>query len=214
MRPEHFLTALAFLLAAVAIYSVLHGYALFDYFKPMTTVAIITLAAWREPFTAFGKWIISGLLFGLLGDIFLLREAYFVYGLGAFLVTHTCFTTAIAKCFGNPRRPEVGLGLLAFGALYYYLLWPNLGELALPVAVYFWVILLMAYYAFGHYRRRPDGLRRLLALAALLFVISDGLIGYNKFVAPVPGAQLLILATYWLSVGGFAWAVVRERNRR
>ena len=212
MRPEHFLTVLALLLAAVAIYSVTHGYAIFDYFKPMTTVAIITLAAWRGPFTAFGKWIIAGLLFGLLGDIFLLSEAYFVYGLGAFLVTHACFTVAIAQRFGNPRRPEIGLSLLAFGALYYFLLWENLGALALPVAVYFGVILLMAYFAFGHYRRRPDRLRRLLAFAALLFVVSDGLIGYNKFLAPVPGAQLLILGTYWLSVGGFAWAVVWERS--
>ena len=212
MRPEHFLTVLALLLAAVAIYSVTHGYAIFDYFKPMTTVAIITLAAWRGPFTSFGKWMITGLLFGLLGDIFLLRETYFVYGLGAFLVTHACFTVAIAQRFGNPRRPEVGLSLLAFGALYYFLLWENLGELALPVAVYFGVILLMVYFAIGHYRRRPDRLRRLLALAALLFVVSDGLIGYNKFVAPVSGAQLLILGTYWLSVGGFAWAVVWERS--
>ena len=209
MEARPLLSVLIALLAGAAIYVRWHGYASFDVLKPMTTVAIITLAAWRHSSANYHRWLLAGLLFALLGDIFLLRESLFLYGLGAFLMTHLCFSLAILRRSGPPNRFGVAAGLGLFGLLYYGLLYPGTGPLWAPAALYFSVILGMAYLALGHYVRRPTAFTRLLALAALLFLFSDALIGYTRFVRPLANAELLILASYWGSIYLFAQSAAK-----
>ena len=41
-------------------------------------------------------------------------------------------------------------------------------------------------------------------MGALLFVLSDSLIGVNRFVSPFAGANIAIMLTYWLGQLGIA----------
>jgi uncharacterized membrane protein YhhN len=47
----------------------------------------------------------------------------------------------------------------------------------------------------------------LVAIGACCFMLSDGLLAYNRFVQPLPAAQLAVLGSYyaaqWLIVGGW-----------
>ena len=66
-----------------------------------------------------------------------------------------------------------------------------------PVALYVGVIALMAAQAIG----RATALRNRgavgLALGAGFFMLSDALLAVNRFVTPLPMAQLGVLATYY-----------------
>ena len=69
-----------------------------------------------------------------------------------------------------------------------------------PVAVYMAVISLMVVMAFG--TAVP------IAIAgAVLFYASDGILGWNKFVEPVPHGRLAVMTTYHLGQIGLVLAL-------
>jgi alkenylglycerophosphocholine/alkenylglycerophosphoethanolamine hydrolase len=59
------------------------------------------------------------------------------------------------------------------------------------VAVYVLAILTMAWLG--------AGVNVVAGLGAALFVTSDGMLAYDKFVRQFPSARLLVLTTYWLA---------------
>ena len=52
----------------------------------------------------------------------------------------------------------------------------------------------------------------LAAIGAVLFVISDSLIGINRFVAPFDAARYAIIVTYWLGQFGIAASAFQRRG--
>jgi uncharacterized membrane protein YhhN len=42
---------------------------------------------------------------------------------------------------------------------------------------------------------------------AILFTVSDGVLAWNRFRSPLPGAQALVLGTYWPAQWLIAWSV-------
>jgi uncharacterized membrane protein YhhN len=155
-------------------------------------------------------------LFGLLaacaGDTFLmlqgLQSSLFLAGLGSFLLTHVAYTWLFSLTAGFRqgllvRQPLSGLPLVFYWIILMLLLWPGLpAALAAPVAVYGLVITAMALSA---YHLRPLLSKRIyqpLIVGALLFLISDSLIGLSRFrpdIGPIWQPGLLIMATY---IGG------------
>src|SRR4029453_11397543 len=102
-------------------------------------------------------------------------ERLFVPGLASFLATHVLY--AIVFVLSTRTSPaSLTLGRRAtlviiptFAAVYSAVLWPNLGELAIPVVLYIGAIVVMAMLSL-----------RVLAIdvpiGAVLFMISDSLI--------------------------------------
>ncbi len=77
----------------------------------------------------------------------------------------------------------------------YWLLYPGLGNMAHPVLIYIIVILTMCWRAFA---QTDFNKYAVYALAgALLFVVSDSLIAFNKFYVELEFARYLIMLTYW-----------------
>ena len=158
------------------------------------------------------QWLLSGALaFSTLGDVFLDLGGMFVAGLGAFLLAHLLYATLFVR---NGRRPvrlnanqHISLTALLFFSLALTMwLWPGLGPLAVPVACYIGAIMLMVAAAIlGRFRQSW------LVCGALLFLISDALIGINKFKMPVPGRDHLVWATYYLGQCGIALGFLREQ---
>lgn len=186
-------------------------------------VPVIALVFWLRaaPPGTYRRWISIGLLFGLGGDILLdipqqHLASQFVLGLGSFLIGHLAYMRAYLS---DTRRPAP-LGLLFAAVCGGCMLVTlnssptGLGPLLLPVAFYALVISCMLWRAIA--RLGEAGIPRDSALlsagGALLFVISDGLIGINRFVQPFEEARYAIIITYWLGQFGIAASAMR-RNR-
>ena len=84
-------------------------------------------------------------LFFFLGDIFLLLETFFIYGLVSFLIAHLIFLFAFIKRQGWQWRPKIILVLLPIAAAIFIFISKDLGDLYIPVMIYLIVILLMSW---------------------------------------------------------------------
>lgn len=121
-------------------------------------------------------------------------EVAFLGGLALFLVGHL---GRIAS-FTADRRELAPLRALPFAAVAIgasALLLPTAGDLAVPIALYALAICAMGWRAAA----RVDGGRLgWLGLAgAVLYATSDSLLAVNRFLSPLPAADLLVMSTYW-----------------
>jgi uncharacterized membrane protein YhhN len=167
--------------------------------KPMIMAGLIGFYIFTEKNQ--NNIFITGLIFALLGDCFLLfgTPDMFMIGLMCFLIMQICYTFAFNSKRRIPKTKDyfvpviigvVGLSILSF-------LWSGLGELKWAVTLYTCAIVAMAIFA---YLRHPK-LRgyNILFTGVILFIISDGLLGYNKFGGEFPYAQFAVMLTYMIA---------------
>jgi uncharacterized membrane protein YhhN len=172
----------------------------FIVFKPLTTLLVI-LAALAAPAPlppAYKMFILAGLAFSLAGDVALLfPERGFVPGLAAFLAAQVLYILAFRPAPGRPLSVGLLLPFMIYGLLMFGLLAPGLGGLKFPVFVYVAAITIMVWLAAGRFIN-AGGLKPLLAFAgAMLFLVSDSILAYDRFAGRIPSAQALILGTYY-----------------
>lgn len=170
--------------------------------KALTTSLIIALSVIlnQESDSTYGWIITGGLFFCLIGDVLLLKESWFVFGLGSFLIAHLLFIYAFANLQGFQFNPIV-LGILLFvGGLYYKFLSKGLNELAVPVAIYILAIVAMDWQAISLAVTMKQDTFVLIGIGSVLFTFSDGVIAYSKFKYDFKLAEVLILSTYWLAI--------------
>jgi uncharacterized membrane protein YhhN len=173
---------------------------LFHVSKPLTTVLVITVALIaRTPVpAAYKTLILAGLLCSLLGDIALMfPEKWFKAGLVSFLAAHVFYILAFKPGPGRPISAGMLVPFIIFGLLMFRILAPSLGPLKFPVLVYMAAITVMAGLAAGRFVD-GGGTRPLLAFAgAVLFLISDSVLAYDRFAKKLGPAQAIILGTYF-----------------
>lgn len=165
--------------------------------KPLTTV-LIALGALLVDGGVYRWLVFAGLAFSLAGDIFLmLPHDRFRQGLASFLVAHLFFIAAFAQGLTWTWPPaSVVLVLAVLWAVFMLVLLPGARGQRVPVAVYGLVLLLMAAAAFAR-AGLLGGLAWFAIAGALLFVLSDTVIGVNRFVRPFRAAEGIILGTYF-----------------
>ncbi len=173
---------------------------LFHVSKPLTTALVITVALIAETPVppAYKTLIVAGLLFSLAGDIALmLPEKWFTAGLVSFLAAHALYILAFKPGPGHPISAGIFIPFIIFGLLMFRILAPSLGPMKFPVLVYIAAITAMAGLAAGRFVDR-GGTRPLLAFAgAVLFLISDSVLAYDRFAKKLGPAQAIILGTYF-----------------
>ncbi|MDH1869956.1 lysoplasmalogenase, partial [Ectopseudomonas oleovorans] len=178
-------------------------------------IPVIALLLWlrQAPAGTYRRWICIGLVFSLAGDILLDWPGdLFVFGLGAFLIGHLAYLRAYVSDSRLPALPALLLALIAGGAMFAILASSGLGELLIPVACYATAISLMLWRALariGHPDLQP-GSTWLAAVGAVLFVLSDSLIGIDRFVTSFDAAPYAIILTYWLGQWGIAASAFRR----
>lgn len=176
-------------------------------FKPLTMVfALVLVAASAYSPSARGQFnpktlllLAAALAGSLAGDVFLMFQGFFIPGLVSFLVAHL-FYVALFKS-GQAWFPHRGAlaATLGIGVAMYAFLWAGGLPPALraPVAAYVLVIALMAAQAIGRATVLRDAPSLLVAVGAGFFMLSDSLLATNRFVMPLPMAQVWVLATYY-----------------
>jgi uncharacterized membrane protein YhhN len=195
------LSACVLLSAVLTIWSDAKGRRrLFHISKPLTMVLVITVALIAETPVppAYKTLILAGLLCSLAGDIALMfPEKWFTAGLVSFLAAHIFYILAFKPGPGHPLSPGMFVPFLIFGLLMFRILAPSLGPMKFPVLVYIAAITAMAGLAAGRFIDR-GGTRPLLAFAgAVLFLISDSVLAYDRFAKKLSPAQAIILGTYF-----------------
>ncbi|NLV74952.1 MAG: lysoplasmalogenase [Chloroflexi bacterium] len=187
------------LCAAPAIYSSMQGMLRLHLLtKPLTTILIIVLAA-SLPATQpapYRALILAGLVFSLAGDIFLmLPRGLFTAGLAAFFIAHLCYIAAFW------RLPLQALWALPVYALYVVVLmrslWRRIGVLTGAVLGYAVIISLMSWLAWSRYVALPSQAALLAGIGSLLFIASDSILAYDRFVGMAGNQSLGILVTYY-----------------
>ena len=149
-------------------------------------------------------------------------DLLFLLGLGAFLAAHwlyiQAFASHLAACRQQAALPADPLSLPlaaacgAYAASFFQLLRSS-GDMAPalqpPVAFYAFSIGTMLWFALRVFRApsapggsnsssKSGGVRSGVALVgALLFVVSDSVLGYNKFVAPLAHQKVAVMVTYY-----------------
>lgn len=180
-------------------------------------IPVIALLLWlrQAPAGTYRRWIGIGLVFSLAGDILLDWPGdLFVFGLGAFLLSHLAYLRAYCSDSRQPALPALLLALIAGGAMFAILASSGLGELLIPVACYATAISLMLWRALarlGHPQLQPRS-TWLAAGGAALFVLSDSLIGIDRFVASFDAAPYAIILTYWLGQWGITASAFQRSN--
>ncbi|TCP70476.1 lysoplasmalogenase [Baia soyae] len=146
---------------------------------------------------SFGYYLLAGLLFSALGDLFLLNhEKHFLKGLASFFIAHVVYVVGFLAIPTN-QTSFIFLGILLLIALLYMgflrgIIMEAHSSVAflLAVCAYILMITAMVYTAWltGQYW---------LIVGSLLFYLSDFTLSWNKFVRPFKRADVVIMVTYY-----------------
>jgi uncharacterized membrane protein YhhN len=192
-----------FTLAGIFIAQELHASTWVHLLKPTTSILFV-LAAWSGGLhEKFAKLIFTGLIFGLLGDTILMfgTQVSFILGIGAFLLGHVLYTVAFTRISSiRSLKWRSGIWIVLASAGAFFWLRPKLGAMQIPVAAYVVVISLMVWSAWAAASSSsiPEKMRRLIAVGATLFYLSDFIVAKNSFIGGGFFSNAFALAIYYI----------------
>jgi uncharacterized membrane protein YhhN len=146
--------------------------------------------------------VLGGLFFSLLGDVFLMFSGGFLFGLGAFLIAHLCYISALildnqGLIFTKRDRLIAVFGVFAYGIVFLSTVLPKVASsLQIPILAYGLTILTMLLTALNRWKSVGGTSFQWVFVGAILFVLSDSLIAINRFVQPFPMSSIAIMLTY------------------
>ena len=179
--------------------------------KPAASLCFVLLAlACGAGESAYGIWILIGLVLCMAGDILLIPvgEKTFLAGMGAFAAGHAAYVVAFLS--GGPHPTPIFLAgavaMIFFAVFSLRWLWPHLGAFRGPVAGYTAIIAIMVATSFLAAPPARPSPSLLVIAGAIGFAVSDLAVARDKFVAPgfinrawgLPlyyGAQLMLAAS-------------------
>jgi len=166
----------------------------------------------RKSYTSFHRLMMIGLFFSWLGDVLLQfandnvdlyfdSESYFLFGLAAFLGTQVFYFLAFIRPKGAnlifSKRIYQLVMVLGYGFLLLWFLYNKIPvDMRLPVIVYAIVIHAMLAAALNRYGKVNGVSYMLIALGALMFVLSDSMIAVTKFHQKIDFARIIIMISY------------------
>jgi uncharacterized membrane protein YhhN len=185
-----------FILLAVEIYfSTSHQNSLVKVTKPLLMPMLMLMAF---QLNIKDKYLYIALFFSLLGDVFLMfgGELYFMVGLGFFLLAHVFYIFLFKSQF---KFSLLKAAPFAASTLTYFLFIKRGIDqnLLIPVSVYCLVITLMG--IFAACRKTNNLSYTFVLIGSIFFIISDSLIAFNKFYAPLPASSFWVMSTYGLA---------------
>ncbi len=203
----YFIIIISFLIVLTIFAKQIGKQKLFFVAKPLTMLFIIAipLLELREEYSVYAYLIMTGLIFSLLGDLYLLfPDKYFSNGLYSFLVAHILYIFAFNQniseyCFG------ITFPILLFIFFVMKKLSPKLGGMKYPVWIYIIVISIMLYSALN--MDKQMGAITFVSIGAILFAISDTALAFNKFNKKFRLAEPIILSTYFIAQLLFALSI-------
>jgi alkenylglycerophosphocholine/alkenylglycerophosphoethanolamine hydrolase len=145
------------------------------------------------------KFFIVGLAFSASGDFFLGYDPvnWFVLGLGSFLIAHIFYIFSLKPILPKAeiiKRLPVIVVYCFYGVGMFSFIYTGLGELFIPVFIYMAILLLM-----GIATLLSQKSNTWLIIGGISFIVSDSLIGLDKFYLEIPYASFWIMTTYYFA---------------
>lgn len=152
--------------------------------------ALLALLGWAATGAHASPALLLALAFSLAGDVFLVLTAdAFLFGLASFLVAHLCYVAAFDAPIGA-RLVWLAVVLVGSSPIGLRVV-RAVGDpvLRIAVGVYMIVISLMVGSALA------SG-SAVAAAGAILFLVSDSLIAWNRFGRPLAWAPVAVMVAY------------------
>jgi uncharacterized membrane protein YhhN len=172
--------------------------------KPMLMISLAIYYLQSVP--SINKRFFIALVFCWIGDISLMfnhvNELFFMAGLGSFLIAHLLLIFSYRQLsfaddeFKGTQRVRLSFPIILAGSGLIVILYPRLGELKIPVAVYALVLTLMVVQSIFRLGRTNSKSFWLVFFGAAFFMLSDSLLSINKFYQPISFAGVWIMTTY------------------
>lgn len=167
--------------------------------KPLTMALLVAVAATAGDLGGAGRvLLVVGAAFGLVGDVALLGdgEQAFMSGLGAFAVGHLAYVAAaVAVGFDAAwAAPGVVFMVAMLGFRFASRTVPGarrVGGQVLAGAVIFYACVISAMVITAWATTAW-----VAAAGAMLFALSDWVLGHQRFVGPLPGGRLAVMVPY------------------
>lgn len=178
----------------------------FEILQDLTKPLIIPALAWYvfSKYT-FGsiekKLLIAALIFAFGGDTLLMfvrsNSNFFLLGLASFLVMQILYIILFQGITfkGLLQKWSYVLVLAGLSAVLLSEILPKVGSLQLPVLAYFMAIFTMVLSAICIWQKKGTKASTIF-VGAVLFLASDGILAYNKFVASITLSGFLVMSTY------------------
>ena len=204
-----FIIILAFIFAGLEALAVSKNINRLEYVaKPAVMICLFIWLITTSDLKGALLWFGIGILFSLAGDIFLMfKERFFIGGLIAFLLAHIAYLVGFNITY--PQTLDVwaiaisiivGVSAVRLLRRIVVAVRNTQPRLVFPVFVYSIVITLMLLSALltlfrPEWKSTPA---YLVSLGAFLFYISDIILAWNKFIAPITNGRLFIMTNYHL----------------
>ena len=189
--------------------------------KPLLLLSLVVFFWHHTPNRAKDeKLFLGGLIFSLLGDVLLMFDAqnqlFFMLGLGSFLLAQLQYTLSFTNEVRGEksllkRKPWLVLPFIAYGFYFVYTLYPNLGNLLIPVILYASILMIMAIAALNRALAVAPRSFSLVFIGALFFVASDSVLALAKFNGDFPYARILVMSTYGVAQYFLVWGKLFTR---
>ncbi|MDX1341060.1 MAG: lysoplasmalogenase [Reinekea sp.] len=164
-------------------------------------IGVLALAVIKHSNQTAKPFLLLALAFSATGDT-LLELDLFIAGIAAFLLAQLSYATLFVRHWqGLAHRWPMSSALIIYVFVMAFWLWPNLGDMQIPVLAYLIAIAFMGLMAIqSHYPVRCA------VLGALVFISSDSLIAIDRFIHPIPLRSYWIMITYyaaqWMLIAG------------
>lgn len=143
-------------------------------------------------YLGMGWKFVLAFLFSCTGDAMGAYGSFFGQ-MGYFALAHILLIWAFAEELWKVRKTLVGLSVSAALVFAFALVIPKVPEPGLQIGCGVYAVLITAMFGLSLMQRSP-----LFAIGAALFLISDMILSWNKFVGPVTAEKWLIMVPYYL----------------
>ncbi|EWH05817.1 hypothetical protein AT00_15870 [Pseudoalteromonas lipolytica SCSIO 04301] len=177
---------------------------------PIGVLIVMVLKARNQIQNRILITLLVALSFSALGDVLLALDTgqLFISGLAAFFVSHAFYIITILPI--KHWRIEVVLLYLFFAIIVFCLFYPNLNDILIPVLFYMLVLTIMASLTW-----MTDKSNGFLVLGGAVFVVSDSILGLNRFYFEIVHADIAIMCSYYLAqfclIKGFLPAISKQK---
>jgi uncharacterized membrane protein YhhN len=166
--------------------------------KPL---ALLALIGWAATSPSPNWWLVAALAFSLAGDVFLMLPfGLFVAGVAAFLLAHLAYLGTL----DGPIAARLGwwAAVLVVTGPFAMRIYRSVTRPPLRAGLAVYMLALTAMTGSAIATGVPAA-----SVGATLFLASDTLIAWDRFVSPQPWARPVIMATYHLGQLGLAVAL-------
>ena len=167
--------------------------------KLLPMLLLIGVAIQSLGFSHENRYFIIGLIASACGDFILdfNRDGWFLFGLGAFFIAHLFYLASLKPQFNKLAQANYLMILsiyLIYGFLMLLALVDGLGEMLIPVIAYMTILLIMALATV-----LSNKANSWLIIGGISFVLSDSLIGIDKFYMPIEHSHFFIMISYYFA---------------